>query len=66
MNTEQVIKELKSRVKPYNQIDPVMPQSTYSRTVRDIEHGHAKQSTIVCFFTKFGYTQNDITWTKER
>jgi len=63
MNTEQVIRELKSRVKPYINI---MPQSTYSRTVRDIEHGHAKQSTIVCFFTKFGYTQNDITWIKER
>ena len=62
MNTEQVIKELKSRVKPYINI---MPQSTYSRTVRDIEYGHAKQSTIVCFFTKFGYTQNNITWTKK-
>jgi len=63
MNTEQVIKEIELLPKPYTHIS--MKQGTYSRTVRDIKHGHAKDSTVKAFFAKFGYEQEEIQWRKK-
>lgn len=62
MNKEQVLEAIESIPKPYTHIG--MSQSTYSRTIRDIKHGLAKQSTMNVFFAKFGYEQNEVTWRK--
>jgi enoyl reductase-like protein len=62
MTTEEVINELNSLVKPY--IGKV-PQSTYSRTLRDIKNGNCKPKTMQEFFAKFGYEQNEVTWKRK-
>lgn len=62
MTTAEVINELNCRVKPYI---GVMPQSTYSRTIRDIKNGNCKQKTMQDFFFKFGYEQNEVTWKRK-
>ena len=63
MDLKEAISEIKSRVKPYNQIG--MPQSTFVNTVRNIEAGLAKVKTIEDFMGKFGYTVERIEkWTK--
>jgi hypothetical protein len=62
MTTNEVLSELNARTKPYIK---VMPQSTYSRTIRDIKNGNCKQKTMQDFFAKFGYTQNEVTWKKQ-
>ena len=59
MTTCEVLNDLKSRTKPYIGI---IPQSTYSRTIRDIQNGNCKYKTMQLFFAKFGYEQNEITW----
>ncbi len=59
MTTYEVINDLKSRTKPYIGI---IPQSTYSRTIRDIQNGNCKQKTMQLFFNKFGYELNQVIW----
>jgi len=61
MTTSEVLLELKSRVKPYMGL---IPQSTYSRTIRDIKNGNCKPKTMQAFFAKFGYEQEQIQWRK--
>lgn len=53
MTITEAIKEIKSRNKPYAQIG--MPQSSFVNTVRNIEAGLAKNTTIEIFMAKFGY-----------
>lgn len=53
MELNEAIKELKSRVKPYLHVG--MPQSTFFNTIRNIEAGLAKQSTIDEFMGRYGY-----------
>lgn len=62
MTTSEVINELNSCVKPYM---GVVPQSTYSRTIRDIKAKTCKPKTMKEFFAKFGYTQEEVQWTKK-
>lgn len=62
MNTFEVLNEIKGRVKPYIK---VMPQSTFSRTIRDIEIGRCKHKTMIKFFAQFGYEFNEVTWRKK-
>jgi len=61
MTTEEVINELNSLVKPY--IGKV-PQSTYSRTLRDIKNGNCKPKTMRKFFALSGYEMLFINWHK--
>ena len=61
MNKMEVITEIKSRVKPYIGI---MPQSTFSRTLSNIEHGMAKPKTIDKFFAVFGYKADEVNYNK--
>lgn len=61
MTTEEVINELNTLVKPY--IGKV-PQSTYSRTLRDIKNGNCKHKTMSKFFALFGYSQEEVRWSK--
>lgn len=58
MNIKEALAEIKSRVKPYAQVG--MPQSSFTNTIRNIEAGLAKQSTIETFMLKFGYTKVEI------
>lgn len=61
MDLNEAIKEIKSRVKPYAQIN--MPQSTFVNTLRNIEAGLAKGNTIEGFMNKFGYSlQKTESW----
>lgn len=53
MELKEALAELKLRVKPYLHVD--IPPSTYFNTIRNIEAGLAKQSTIDKFMSKFGY-----------
>lgn len=63
MDTQEALNEIKSRMKPYAQIG--MPQSTFANTVRNIEVGLAKQTTIDEFMEKFGYQRKEIKWLKK-
>lgn len=60
MTTNEVLDDLNNRVKPY--FTAKIPQSTYSRTIRDIKNGNCKPKTMQAFFAKFGYEQNEVTW----
>ena len=61
MTTEEVINELNTLVKPYM---GVIPQSTYSRTLRDIKNGNCKPKTMSKFFALFGYEMLFVKWHK--
>lgn len=65
MELKEVLTEIKNRVKPYLHID--MPASTYFNTIRGIEAGLCKQSTIDSFLSKFGYEKVEKidTWFKK-
>lgn len=62
MDIQEALEEIKSRVKPYI---GVMPQSTFSNTIRNIEAGLAKQSTVDEFMKLFGYERSEIIWKKK-
>lgn len=62
MTTNEVLNELSGLTKPYIK---VVPQSTYSRTIRDIKNGNCKPKTMQTFFAKFGYEQNEVTWKRK-
>lgn len=64
MNLKEAITEIKGRTKPYAQVG--MPQSTFSNTLRNIEVGLVKDSTIEKFMAKFGYKKvtQEATWEK--
>jgi hypothetical protein len=59
---KEALAELKSRVKPYNSVSPVMYQGTFSNTIKAIEWGFAKPKTIECFMNKFGYQKDGENW----
>lgn len=61
LTNDQVIAELRERVKPYIGI---MPQGKYSDTLIRIEAGLSKIKTVREFFGKFGYTGDWNAWTK--
>ncbi len=65
MNTGDIIKHLRTSNKPYNHIDPVMAQSTFSNTLRAIENGTAKLSTIKSFMKRFGFEFVNMKWSKK-
>lgn len=52
MDLKEAITHLRGETKPYI---GKMPQSTYFNTIRNIEAGLAKESTIISFFEKLGY-----------
>ena len=59
---EDAIKEIRSRNKPYI---GVMPQSTFSVTLCNIENGRAKRSTVREFMARFGYKDMALTFSFE-
>lgn len=60
MTLKEVTQELRRNTKVYLGI---MPQSTFSQTLRMIENGSAKESTAIKFLAKFGYTvEKERTW----
>lgn len=59
---KEALAELKSRVKPYNSLNPVMYQGTFSNTIKSIEWGFAKPKTIESFLNKFGYVKDGENW----
>lgn len=65
MDLNEAISEIKSRVKPYAQVG--IPQSTFVNTIRNIQHGLAKQNTIDDFMAKFGYekVKTEQQWQKK-
>lgn len=64
MTVKDAILEIKARSKPYAHIG--MPQSTFVNTIRNIEAGLAKQSTIEIFMSKFGYkSERSEHWIKQ-
>lgn len=65
MTVNEAIKEIKARQKPYAQIK--MPQSTFVNTIRNIEAGLAKHSTVIDFMGKFGYelVNKDVEWKRK-
>jgi hypothetical protein len=62
MNEQEVIKELRSQVKPYMQIN--MPQSQFSNTLVRHEAGLLKPKTLCKFLEKFGYRKENGLWFK--
>lgn len=65
MELKEVLTEIKSRVKPYHHIN--MSASTYFNTIRNIEAGLCKQTTIDIFLEKFGYEKIEVidNWIKK-
>lgn len=61
MTIKEVCSDLRTQTKPYIS---KMSQSNYSNTLRHIEAGLSKQSTIDSFFSKFGYNGSFNEWTK--
>lgn len=62
MNEEDVIKELRSTVKPYVGI---MEQGTFSNTIIRYEMGRLKPSTLIIFLGRMGYVKIDGKWQKK-
>lgn len=63
MTLNEVIQELRANTKCYI---GVMPQSTFSETLRNIETGRAKDITVTRFLAQFGYTiEKERTWKKQ-
>lgn len=69
MKTEQVFNEIVSEPKWYanlpNGKGGFMSAQLASMFKRNFKRGTLKQSTINRFFAKFGYEQNEVTWTKK-
>lgn len=64
MKLKEAITEIKSRVKPYNEVG--IPQSTFVNTIRNIEAGLAKPKTIEVFMGRFGYhAERSELWLKK-
>jgi len=61
MNTEQIFKLITSEHKWYA---PYMSAQAAFLFKRRFLNGELKESTIKRWFSKFGYYQNEITWTK--
>lgn len=61
MNEADIIKELRSTVKPYIGI---MDQGTFSNTVIRYEMGRLKPSTLKSFLEKMGYIKLNDLWQK--
>lgn len=62
MNEQDLIKELRSQVKPYIGI---MHQGTYSNNMIRWELGILKPSTLKCFLEKMGYIKENGQWLKK-
>jgi hypothetical protein len=61
MNEDEVIKILRSQVKPYVGI---MHQGTFSNILIRYEMGRLKPSTLTMFFNKMGYVKENGGWKK--
>ncbi len=59
MNTSQLIEYLRKEVKIYLQLNPEMPQSTFSNTLTRYEAGLVKPKTLANFFGRFGYYEGE-------
>lgn len=55
MTNKEVLIDLKSKNKPYNQIEPKMQQSQFSLMCIKIENDLCKPITVIKFFGRFGY-----------
>lgn len=64
MTTQEALKELRSRNKPYAGI---MLQPNFSHMMRRIEAGLCKQFTIERFLNKFGYelVKSELEWKRK-
>ena len=62
MTTEELFKLITSEPKWY--AGKFSPQIA-SRIKRHYKKGIYRHDSLIRLFTKFGYTQNDITWTKK-
>lgn len=61
MNEQDILEDLKKRVKPYQGI---MEQGNYSNMLIRYRVGLVKPKTIECFFNKLGYVKEDGVWFK--
>lgn len=62
LTIQEVCERLRAELKAWV---GVMPQSTFSDTLRRIEWGIAKRSTIAEFFGRFGYIGDFNAWEKD-
>ena len=62
MNEQEVIQDLRSKVKPYLHIN--MSQSYFSNTITRHEAGLLKPKTLIKFLEKFGYQKLNGQWVK--
>jgi hypothetical protein len=58
----EAIREIQQRIKPYI---GVMPQSTFSNTIKGILNGTCKSETEERFFNTFGYKKQEVKWNYE-
>lgn len=61
MNDEQVVLDLRSKVKPYEYVKGVS-QSYFSNVLTRHEAGLLKPKTFVKFLNRFGYLKVDGMW----
>ncbi len=61
MNDEQVVQDLRSKVKPYEYVKGVS-QSYFSNVLTRQEAGLLKPKTLAKFLNHFGYFKKDGLW----
>lgn len=62
MNEQEVLQDLRSKVKPYLHVN--MSQSYFSNTITRHEAGLLKPRTLIRFLEKFGYKKDNGIWQK--
>ncbi len=62
MNEAEIMKDLRSKVKPYQGF---IDQGTFSNTMIRYEMGRLKPSTLISFLTKLGYIKANGLWEKD-
>lgn len=53
---------LKKVVKPYNKVEPEIPQPTFSKCLRLVEKSKCKPNTAQEFLLRFGFTGEWNNW----
>lgn len=61
MNDEEVVLDLRSKVKPYEYVDGVS-QSYFSSVLIRHDAGLLKPKTFIKFLNRFGYLKKDGVW----
>lgn len=62
MNEAEIMKDLRSKVKPYQGF---IEQGTFSNTMIRYEMGRLKPSTLIAFLNKLGYIKENGLWIKD-